>query len=91
MQSLPQLQPICYFSKKMLSAETRYSVHEQELLVLVRTLEANRPYLIGRPFRAFTDHKSLTFLQAQPHLSRRQANWVELLAEFDFEIRYIGG
>ena len=75
----------------MNGAETRYSVHEQELLALVRTLEANRHYLLGRHFRAFTDHKSLIFLQEQAHLSRRQANWVELLQQYDFSVEYLPG
>ena len=58
---------------------------------LVKLLRANRHYLIGRPFRCFTDHQSITYLQEQPHLSRRQADWVQLLQEFDFQIEHIQG
>ena len=42
--------------------------------------------MLGRKFTIFSDHHSLKFLQTQPQLSRRQARWLELLAEFDFEI-----
>jgi hypothetical protein len=75
----------------MTPAECRYAVHEQELLALVEMIKHNRPYLLGRRFRALTDHKSLTWLNMQPHLSRRQARWIELLQEYDIEIEYIPG
>ncbi|TPX52124.1 hypothetical protein PhCBS80983_g06513 [Powellomyces hirtus] len=89
--NLPQLCPVTYYSRKMQPAETRYPVHEQELLGLVKSIRANRHYLIGRPFRAFVDHKSLIYLQEQPHLSRRQAGWVEFLQQFDFSVEYLSG
>ena len=37
-------------------------------------------------FQVVTDHHSLKYLMTQPNLSKRQAWWVEFLAEFDFEI-----
>ncbi|TPX60926.1 hypothetical protein PhCBS80983_g01411 [Powellomyces hirtus] len=76
---------------KMQPAKTRYPVHEQELLRLVKSIRANRHYLIGRPFRAFVDHKSLIYLQEQPHLSCHQAGWVEFLQQFDFSVEYLLG
>ena len=42
--------------------------------------------MLGRRFIIVSDHHSLKFLQTQPQLSRRQARWLEFLAEFDFEI-----
>ena len=44
------LQPIAYLSKKMLDAETRYPVHEQELLAIIVALKAWRHYLMGAKF-----------------------------------------
>jgi hypothetical protein len=41
-----------------------------------------------RHFTAYTDHESITKLLTQPHLSGRQAHWVELLADFDIKIEY---
>lgn len=90
-QQVPKLRPICYFSRKMKPAEMAYPVHEQELLAIVKMLQHNRPYLVGRRFRLFTDHGSLIHLQTQPHLSRRQARWVEQLQNYDFEIQHIPG
>ncbi|TPX52746.1 hypothetical protein PhCBS80983_g06457 [Powellomyces hirtus] len=75
----------------MNGAETRYPVHEQELLALVKFLKTNRFYLINWPFIGLVDHRSLVHLQTQPHLSKRQAGWVETLQEFDFSIQYLPG
>ena len=33
-----------------------------------------------------TDHYSLQYLRTQPNLSKRQARWLDFIAEFDFEI-----
>lgn len=85
------LQPIAFLSKKMADAETRYPVHEQELLAIVQALTAWRHYLHGGKFTVRTDHKSLQFFQTQPMLSGRQARWKLLLANYDFDIEYVEG
>ena len=36
------LQPVAFLSKKMLPAETRYPVHEQELLAIIHALSSWR-------------------------------------------------
>jgi hypothetical protein len=85
------LQPIAFMSKKMLPAERNYPVHEQEELAIVCALREWRHYLHGTKFKVITDHRSLKFLQQQPHLSARQARWMEFLQEFDFDIEYQQG
>lgn len=85
------LQPVAYLSKKMLPAETRYPVHEQELLAIIVACTAWRPYLHGTRFKVMTDHHSLRYFLTQPMLSGRQARWKDRLAEFDFVIEYIEG
>ena len=85
------LQPIAFMSKKLLDAETRYPVHEQELLAIVQACQQWRHYLVGAQFRVLTDHRSLQFFQTQPMLSGRQARWREVLANYDFIIEYVAG
>ena len=85
------LQPICFLSKKMLPAETRYPTHEQELLAIICALKTWRHYLSGRKFRVLTDHHSLKHFKTQPQLSVRQSRWKDAIAEFDFDIEYIEG
>ena len=85
------LQPVAFLSKKMESAETRYPVHEQELLAIIQALTSWRHYLHGSKFVVRTDHKSLQFFQTQPMLSGRQARWKDVIANFDFDIEYVEG
>jgi RNase H-like domain found in reverse transcriptase/Reverse transcriptase (RNA-dependent DNA polymerase)/Integrase zinc binding domain/Retroviral aspartyl protease/Integrase core domain/Chromo (CHRromatin Organisation MOdifier) domain len=87
------LQPIAFMSKKMLDAETRYPVHEQELLAIIHSLSTWRHYLHGAQFtvRVMTDHKSLQHFKTQPQLSARQTRWLDVIADYDFEIEYIEG
>lgn len=87
-----QLQPVAYWSQKMKPAETRYAVHEQELLALVQACRHWRHYLHGlHPFTIMSDHHSLRYFTTQPVLSNRQARWKDELASFDFVIKYIEG
>jgi len=85
------LQPIAFMSHRMTRPEMNYPVHEQELLAVIRALSEWRHYLYGQRFTVITDHHSLTFLQTQPKLSKRQIRWLEHLADFDYEIVYAPG
>jgi hypothetical protein len=80
-------------SKKMLDAETRYPIHEQELLAIIVALKSWRHYLMGSKFTItiMSDHKSLTQFKTQPQLSGRQARWQDVLANYNFDIQYVEG
>ena len=65
--------------------------HKKELLAIMHALKTWRVYLDGRHFMVQTDHASLRYLQTQLTILKRQARWLELLQEFDFEIKYIPG
>ena len=85
------LRPVAYESRKLNPAEQNYAVHERELLAIIHALGVWRCYLQGRHFDIITDHNSLKYLQTQPHLSPRQARWLERLQEFDYDIQYRPG
>jgi hypothetical protein len=87
------LQPVAFLSKKLAGAESRYPVHEQELLAIITALTTWRHYLSGTavPVRVRTDHKSLIHFQTQPMLSGRQTRWLETLADYDYIIEYVKG
>ncbi|TPX30025.1 hypothetical protein SmJEL517_g06292 [Synchytrium microbalum] len=85
------LHPVAYEGRKMLPAERRYPVHEQELLALIHALKVWRHYLLGLPVTIQTDHRSLVFLDTQKTLSNRQARWLELLQQFDLRIQHVSG
>lgn len=83
--------PIAYESHLMSAAERNYPVHEQELLAVIHALQKWRMLLLGMKVNVMTDHHSLTYLMKQKNLSRRQARWLELLADFDVNFNYIPG
>src|SRR4051794_5179417 len=83
--------PIAYHSRKLSPAEQNYAVHEKELLAVVDAVREWHHYIEGQPFIVYTDHKSLEHFMKQPAISRRQANWLELLQSHDFNIVYIQG
>ncbi|GJZ21557.1 reverse transcriptase domain-containing protein [Tanacetum coccineum] len=50
-----------------------------------------RHYLYGTKCTVFTDHKSLRHILDQKELNMRQCRWLELLTDYDCEIRYHPG
>lgn len=82
---------IAFWSGKFNPAQQNYPVHEQELLAIVESLKRFAHLLQGLKFRIYTDHKGLEWITTQKKLSPRQARWLEVLSEFDFEIIHIPG
>ena len=82
---------VAYTSAKFSPAERNYTTTEQELLGVIRSLEEWRCYVEGKLTVVETDHNPLTYWETQPTVSRRMARWIELLAQFQLEIRYRKG
>ena len=58
---------------------------------MVHALKTWRYYLDGSHFIVYTDHDTLRHFPTQPKLTRRQARWMELLQEYDFDFKYKRG
>ncbi|GJU17297.1 putative reverse transcriptase domain-containing protein [Tanacetum coccineum] len=56
--------------------------------LVVFALKIWRHYLYGTKCMVFTDHKSLQHILDQKELNMRQRRWLELLSDYDYEIRY---
>ena len=86
------LQPIAFLSKKMLDAETRYPVHEQELLAIIHALSTWRHYLHGRKFTraAPTTSRCSTSRRSRSCPAASRAGRTSS-PNFDFDIEYIEG
>ena len=82
--------PIAYFSRKLSSAQEKYSVTELELLSIVECLEEFKGMLWGQRIKVFTDHKNLT-RDMLGLTSDRVYRWRLLLEEYNPEIIYIKG
>jgi hypothetical protein len=65
--------------------------HDLEPVSIVHALKMWRNYLLGRIFVLMTDHCGLRNLFEKTKLNARQARWMALLSEFDFEIKHIKG
>ncbi|KAI3797484.1 hypothetical protein L1987_32741 [Smallanthus sonchifolius] len=82
---------IAYASRQLKIHEKNYTTHDLELGAVIFALKIWRHYLYGTKCVVFTDHKSLQHIFNQKELNMRQRRWVELLNDYDCEIRYHPG
>jgi transposase InsO family protein len=81
-----EMRVVAYESRKMIDAETRYEIHDKELLAVIHALKKWDFHLRGRRFRIVTDNWATKYIQTKPHLNHRQMNWMSILQSFDFDI-----
>ncbi|GJV58378.1 reverse transcriptase domain-containing protein, partial [Tanacetum coccineum] len=79
---------ISYASRQLKIHEKNYTTHDLELGAVVFALKIWRHYLYGTKCTVFTDQKSLQHILNQKELNMRQRRWLELLSDYDCEIRY---
>ena len=83
-------QKIAFASKSLMDAETRYANIERELLAIIFACQRFSTYLLGRSFRAESDHKPLEMIamkdlaNAPPCLQRMLLE----LQRYDVTIKY---
>ncbi|GKA34397.1 putative reverse transcriptase domain-containing protein [Tanacetum coccineum] len=82
---------IAYAFRHLKVHEENYTTHDLELGAVVFALRLWRHYLYGTKCVVFTDHKSLQYILNQKELNLRQRRWIELLSDYDCEIRYHPG
>ncbi|GJZ55809.1 putative reverse transcriptase domain-containing protein [Tanacetum coccineum] len=82
---------IAYASRQLKIHEKNYTTHDLELGAVVFALKMWRHYLYGTRCTVFTDHKSLQHILDQKELNMRQRRWLELLSDYDCDIRYHPG
>ncbi|GJX73919.1 reverse transcriptase domain-containing protein [Tanacetum coccineum] len=78
---------IAYASRQLKPHEENYTTHDLELGAVVFALKIWRHYLYGTKCTVFTDHKSLQHILNKKESNMRQRRWLELLADYDCEIR----
>lgn len=83
---------IAYYSRRLNSAEENYTSNDRELLGLVYFLKRFRCYLEGSSFEVLTDNKVLQNFLTKKTLSRREARWLDLFAEYNLDkITFVQG
>jgi len=85
------MQPLLFFSKKLDSAQQKYSAFDRELLAVYLAVRHFRWALEGHQFQVLTDHKPLTFA-----LRRQWDAWGALqqrhllyVSEYTTDIRHV--
>ncbi|GJX58897.1 putative reverse transcriptase domain-containing protein [Tanacetum coccineum] len=71
--------------------EKNYTTHVLELGVVVFALKIWRHYLYGTECMVFTEHKTLQHILNQKIINMRQRRWIELLSDYDCELKYLPG
>ncbi|GJV63590.1 putative reverse transcriptase domain-containing protein [Tanacetum coccineum] len=82
---------IAYASRQLKPHEENYTTHDLELGAVVFALKIWRHYMYGTKCTVFTDHKIFQHILHQKELNMRQRCWLELLTDYDCEIRYHPG
>ena len=82
---------IAYASRSLDNAERSYCTTRKELLAIIFGLKKYRQFLLARSVVIRTDHAALTQLLRTPEPLAQQARWIDLLAEFNFDIRHRPG
>ncbi|MFN9939383.1 MAG: Ty3/Gypsy family RNase HI domain-containing protein, partial [bacterium] len=85
--------PLAFYSKKLASAEVKYSTCDRELLDAFSTIRHFRFLLEGRQFQLLTDHKPLVaaMTRVSPPQSARQQRHLAYISEFTTDLRHTPG
>ncbi|GJT28195.1 putative reverse transcriptase domain-containing protein [Tanacetum coccineum] len=82
---------IAYASRQLKVHEENCTTHDLELGAVVFALRLWRHHLYKTKCVVFTDHKSLQYILNQKEMNLRKWRWIELLSDYDCEIRYHPG
>ncbi|GKC35222.1 putative nucleotidyltransferase, ribonuclease H [Tanacetum coccineum] len=79
--------PIYFGRKTRNPAQQKYTVTEKELMAVVFAFDKFRSYLILSKTIVHTDHSALKHLFKKQDAKPRLIHWIQLLQEFDIEIK----
>lgn len=84
-----KIHPVQFASLTMMEQEGRYLASEWEGLTVLFALKKFREYMLSEnPFSVYTDHQVLQTASKKKEIHGSLARWLELMAEYDFEIKY---
>lgn len=85
--------PLAFFSRKLTSAQRRYSTYDRELTAMHVAIKHFLHFSEGREFCVLNDHKPLTYalLQISDKASSKQQRQVSYISQFINRIQHISG
>ena len=85
--------PLAYFSRKLNSAQQKYSMFDRELLAIYLSIQHFRYFVEGRDFFIVTDHKPLTYALRSRSFnhSPHQARQLDYISQFTSDVRHLPG
>ena len=86
-----RLYSLAYASKKLASAETKYSTIEKECLGIVWDITKFRLYLAGKPFILQTEQQLLAYINKTKYQNDRTMRWALALQGYDYSVQDIPG
>lgn len=91
-----QIQPIVFASRKLRSAETKYSVIDREALAIFFGIQKFDQYLRGTKFTLVTDHKPLIHVLGPQRnlpklINNRLIRWALIIGSYDYDVVFTKG
>jgi hypothetical protein len=81
--------PMAYLSRKLLSIEQNYDIHDKKLLAIVASLKSWKVYIKElSKLTILTNHKNLLHFIIIKQLNKRQMRWSKQLEQYKFKIQY---
>ena len=90
---LQEGRPLCYASRALTTAETKYAQIEKEMLAIVFGMRRFHTYTFGRQTIVLSDHKPLEIITKKPleNAPRRIQGMMLKLQMYDTDVRYQKG
>jgi hypothetical protein len=83
--------PIAFYSRKLNTAQKRYTTTERELLSAIETCKEYKNILLGYPIIVFTEHRNNTFNGLKASDRVLLTSWLLLLEEYGVTFEYLQG
>lgn len=83
--------PVAYFSRKLNESQKRKKAIYLECLAIKESVKYWQHWLIGRPFKVFSDHKPLEKMNIKARTDEELGDLTYYLSQYDFEIIYRPG
>jgi hypothetical protein len=85
------VKPVAYHSKVLSPAERKWSTYEKEMFAIAEAIRVWDTLLRCVKFDVYTDHQPLKYFKTQKPRTRRMDNYIDLVAEYEFDVHYKPG